>query len=63
MFSLRPEWQEMMIVSGPGGSFTIPRGAVHNGVNVGCVPARLLITYLLDKGAPQRTDAPDPAVH
>ena len=46
-----------------GESFAIPRGVVHNGVNVGRVPARLLITYVIDKGAPQRTDAPDPHVH
>ena len=46
-----------------GESFSIPRGAVHNGVNVGRVPVRLLVTYVLDKGAPQRTDAPDPGAH
>lgn len=46
-----------------GESFAIPRGLVHNGVNVGRVPARLLITYVTDKGAPQRTDAPDPHAH
>ena len=40
-----------------GESFAIPRGTVHNGVNVGRVPARLLITYVTDKGAPQRTVA------
>ena len=43
-----------------GQSFAIPRGVAHNGVNVGRVPARLLITYVIDKGAPQRADAPAP---
>ena len=43
-----------------GQSFTIPRGVVHNGVNAGRVPARLLVTYIIDKGAPQRIEAPAP---
>lgn len=46
-----------------GESFVIPRGVVHNGVNAGRAPARLLITYIVDKGAPQRIDAPDPTAH
>lgn len=46
-----------------GESFVIPRGVVHNGVNVGRVPTRLLITYVVDKGTPQRIDAPDPTAH
>lgn len=43
-----------------GETFVIPRGVVHNGVNVADVPARLVVTYLLDRGAPLRSDAPDP---
>jgi len=33
-----------------GQIFTIPRGTVHNGVNVGQTPARLVITYVTDRG-------------
>ena len=43
-----------------GDTFVVPRGVAHNGVNVGPVPARLAITYLVDKGAPLRSDAADP---
>jgi quercetin dioxygenase-like cupin family protein len=39
----------------PGDSFTVPRGVAHNGANIGNVPARLVITYLVDKDAPLRT--------
>lgn len=45
---------------GAGETFVIPRGTVHNGVNAGDVPARLVITYVTDKGQPVRTDAADP---
>ncbi len=44
-----------------GDSFAMPRGTAHNGVNLGKVPATLVITYTLDKGAPLRTDAPPPS--
>ena len=44
-----------------GDSFAMPRGIAHNGVNLGKVPARLLITYVIDKGAPARTSVPPPA--
>jgi quercetin dioxygenase-like cupin family protein len=40
---------------GPGESFTIPRGTVHNGVNVNAGPSRMAITYVYDKGQPVRT--------
>lgn len=43
-----------------GESFMMPRGGVHNGVNIGRRPAELLITYTLDKGAPPRTPVPAP---
>lgn len=44
----------------PGDSFLMPRGVAHNGVNVGKVPARLVITYIYDKDAPLRTPVPAP---
>ena len=44
-----------------GDSFMMPRGAAHNGVNMGRRPAELLITYTLDKGAPQRMPVAAPA--
>lgn len=43
-----------------GDSFTAPRGVAHNGTSIGKVPARLVITYLVDKGAPVRTAVPRP---
>jgi quercetin dioxygenase-like cupin family protein len=43
-----------------GESFVIPRGTVHNGVNAGAEPARLAITYVLDRGAPIRIPASPP---
>jgi len=44
-----------------GDSFTIPRGVAHNGGNPGKVPARLAITYVVDKGAPLRAPVVPPA--
>lgn len=46
-----------------GQTFVIPRGTVHNGANAGDVPAVLVITYIVDHGAPVRTDAPAPHGH
>lgn len=43
-----------------GGYFVFDRGLVHSGRNTGTGPARLVITYVLDKDAPQRTPAPAP---
>jgi quercetin dioxygenase-like cupin family protein len=43
-----------------GETFVVPRGVVHNGVNVGEVPSWIAITYLVDMGAALRSDAPDP---
>ena len=45
----------------PGDTFTVPRGVAHNGSNIGKVPARLLIAYVVDKGAPVRMPANPPA--
>lgn len=41
-----------------GETFVIPRGTVHNGVNPGGAPTVLVITYLVDRGVPVRSDAP-----
>jgi quercetin dioxygenase-like cupin family protein len=43
-----------------GDSFIVPRGVPHNGANLGAVPARLVITYVVDKDAPLRTAVPAP---
>lgn len=40
-----------------GDSFMMPRGVAHNGINLGAEPARLVITYVVDKDAPVRTPA------
>lgn len=45
----------------PGDHFVMPRGVAHNGVNVGKKPAKVVITYLVDKGAPVRSAVPPPA--
>lgn len=44
----------------PGDSFTAPRGVAHNGVNPGTVPAQVVITLVLDKGAAPRQPVPAP---
>lgn len=43
-----------------GETAVIPRGVVHEGVNAGDEPARLVLTYVIDKGSPLRTPAPTP---
>ena len=45
-----------------GDSFTAPRGMAHNGRNFGKVPARMVITYVVDKGAPVRSAVPPPGL-
>jgi quercetin dioxygenase-like cupin family protein len=40
---------------GPGESFSVPRGTIHNGVNVSDGPTQMAITYVYDKGKPVRT--------
>ena len=45
---------------GTGDSFQMPRGQAHNGVNPGTVPARIVITLVVDKGAPVRQSVPAP---
>jgi quercetin dioxygenase-like cupin family protein len=38
----------------PGESFQVPRGTVHDPVNVGKDEAEVAVNYVLDKGAPMR---------
>jgi quercetin dioxygenase-like cupin family protein len=51
---------EGVMLYAAGDTFVVPRGVAHNGVNVGEEPARIAITYLVDKDAPLRADAIDP---
>ena len=46
----------------PGDHFIVQRGVEHNGVNVGNAPAKVMITYIIDRGAAVRTTvaAPQP---
>ena len=60
VMSLEMAGQPRMILH-PGDTFTVPRGVAHNGANLGKVPARLVIAYVVDKGAPVRTSVPTPA--
>jgi quercetin dioxygenase-like cupin family protein len=41
-----------------GGSFLIPAGMVHNATNTGTGKARILATYVVEKGKPLATPAP-----
>jgi quercetin dioxygenase-like cupin family protein len=43
---------------GPGKTFFIPAGAVHNATNTGSGTARVLATYIVEKGKPLATPAP-----
>lgn len=45
---------------GPGESFQMARGQPHNGVNPGAVPAKVVITLVIDKGAEPRQSVPAP---
>src|SRR5262245_5427465 len=40
-----------------GQAFTVPMAAVHGVKNTGSVPAKLLVTYIVEKGKPLRTPA------
>jgi quercetin dioxygenase-like cupin family protein len=46
------------VTLGPGKSFHIPAGTVHNAINSGSTGARVLATYLVEKGKPLATPAP-----
>jgi quercetin dioxygenase-like cupin family protein len=41
----------------PGHAFFIPAGAIHNATNSGVNPARILATYIVEKGKPLATPA------
>ena len=40
-----------------GQAFLIPAGAIHNATNNGSTPARVLATYIVEKGKPLATPA------
>lgn len=40
-----------------GQAFTVPSGAVHSATSTGKTPAKLLVTYIVEKGKPLRTAA------
>ena len=60
VMSLEMAGQPRLILH-PGDTFTVPRGVAHNGANLGKVPARLMIAYVVDKGAPVRSSVIPPA--
>jgi quercetin dioxygenase-like cupin family protein len=51
---------EPPVVFHAGDSFRIPRDTPHDGLNVGSTPVRLIVSYLMDKGAPTRIPVPAP---
>ena len=44
---------------GPGQSFLVPRGVVHRSVLVGSEPVKLVNSWVVDKGKPLLTPAPE----
>jgi len=46
---------------GPGKSFIIPAGTVHNATNTSKADVKLLVNYILEKGKPMATPATAPA--
>jgi quercetin dioxygenase-like cupin family protein len=40
-----------------GGSFLVPAGTIHNATNTGAGTARILATYIVEKGKPLATPA------
>jgi quercetin dioxygenase-like cupin family protein len=43
------------VTLGPGKTFFIPAGTVHNATNRGAAPARVLANYIVEKGKPLAT--------
>lgn len=41
-----------------GDSYAIPTGKIHNATTVGAAPAKVLATYVVEKGQPLATPAP-----
>jgi len=46
------------VTLGQGKTFFIPAGTVHNATNTGSATARILATYIVEKGKPLATPAP-----
>jgi len=46
------------VTLGPGKTFHIPEGTVHNATDSGSTAARILATYVVEKGKPLATPAP-----
>ena len=44
-----------MVMLGAGKTFFIPAGTVHNATNSGSTQARVLATYIVEKGKPRTT--------
>src|SRR5271163_475672 len=44
-----------------GQALIVPAGKVHNAKNEGAIPAVLIVVYVVEKGKPLRTAAPEPA--
>lgn len=44
-----------------GEAFVIPGGVVHNAINSGSVPTKLVGVYVVEKGLPLASPAPAPA--
>lgn len=42
---------------GPGETFFVPAGVIHGGKSIGKTPAKLLATYIVEKGKPLSTPA------
>jgi quercetin dioxygenase-like cupin family protein len=42
----------------PGDSFAVPTGKVHDTKNVGSVPAKVVVTWMVEKGKPMAVPAP-----
>jgi len=46
------------VTLGPGKTFFIPAGTIHNATNRTSAPARVLANYIVEKGKPLATPAP-----
>jgi quercetin dioxygenase-like cupin family protein len=46
------------VTLGPGKAFLIPSGTIHNATNTGSGVARVVASYIVEKGTPLATPAP-----
>ena len=46
------------VTLGPGKAFVIPAGAIHNAKNTGSGVAKIVATYIVEKGKPLATPVP-----